>query len=255
MKMLIENIGSIKKAEIDLSGLCVLSGEDTSALTCVSWIMGEVLRGHFLEKEDWGFGSRFRKAIYGTHPEYKPDFGYRGNISLTGDGRKLLDVSLHWHDLEVKSFRGESYKDLIHINCHDYLPNRRDAPRYGFPGLRKGDCMRLFSWKFPENGEHPKTQLESAKLIVQNVRNADFSLVLSHSPYMVEALKRYSDREGLSAQFGLIENGVLEYDRLSDIFAGFCEPYDEFRRMDAEELNKSLNEDEAERNNKEGQKQ
>lgn len=91
----------------------------------------------------------------------------------------------------------------------------------------------------PENHLHPKWQLELAQVLVSLVQQGVFVLVSSHSPYMIEALKRYADRAGLgeSARFFLAEDKRIEdYDRLSDIFVVLSEPFETFRQMDAEDL-------------------
>jgi len=74
---------------------------------------------------------------------------------------------------------------------------------------------------------------------VSLVEHGVFVLVSSHSPYMIEALKRYGDRANLaeSARFFLAENNRIEdRDRLSEIFQILSEPFETFREMDAEGL-------------------
>lgn len=91
----------------------------------------------------------------------------------------------------------------------------------------------------PENHLHPKWQLELAQVLVSLVQQGVFVLVSSHSPYMIEALKRYADRAGLgeSSRFFLAENKCIkDDDRLSDIFQVLSEPFETFRQMDAEDL-------------------
>lgn len=91
----------------------------------------------------------------------------------------------------------------------------------------------------PENHLHPKWQLELAQVLVSLIQQGVFVLVSSHSPYMIEALKRYADRAGLgeSARFFLAEYKRIEdNDRLSDIFEVLSEPFETFRQMDAEDL-------------------
>lgn len=91
----------------------------------------------------------------------------------------------------------------------------------------------------PENHLHPKWQLKYAKLLVIFAKNGITTLIASHSPYMIEALKRYSDIEDLSevTNFYLAENSIiLPKDRLSDIFRTLEEPFEIFRKMDMEIL-------------------
>ena len=91
----------------------------------------------------------------------------------------------------------------------------------------------------PENHLHPIWQLRYAKLLVIFEKNGITTLIASHSPYMIEALKRYSDIEDLGevTNFYLAENSIiLPKDRLSDIFRTLEEPFEIFRKMDEEIL-------------------
>lgn len=64
----------------------------------------------------------------------------------------------------------------------------------------------------PENHLHPKWQLKYAKVLVTLAKNGVKILIASHSPYMIEAIKRYSDLENLeeSTNFYLAENSIIE---------------------------------------------
>ncbi|MEA3288714.1 MAG: AAA family ATPase [Campylobacterota bacterium] len=96
----------------------------------------------------------------------------------------------------------------------------------------------------PEVHLHPKWQLKMAQLIVELVKNGVKVLVNSHSPYMVEALQRYSDKEKLEdkTNFYLAEGGVIDKiedsnsKTLSEIFEKLSEPFNEFDKMDSEKL-------------------
>jgi len=91
----------------------------------------------------------------------------------------------------------------------------------------------------PEVHLHPKWQLELAKLIAHLVSKGVKILVNSHSPYMIEALQRYAQKEMISNDFYLAqENTIVEDSQsLSKIFAKLSEPFDEFDKMDSELLN------------------
>jgi len=91
----------------------------------------------------------------------------------------------------------------------------------------------------PEVHLHPKWQLELAKVIVYLVSKGVKILLNSHSPYMIEALQRYSKKENISTSFYLADNlKIVEDDQaLSKIFAKLSEPFDEFDKMDSESLN------------------
>ncbi len=94
----------------------------------------------------------------------------------------------------------------------------------------------------PEVHLHPKWQLELAKIIVNLIKNGVKILVNSHSPYMIEALKRYSEIENIEdkTNFYLAEDGYI--DKIEDsnsqtlvaIYEKLSEPYDEFEEMESE---------------------
>lgn len=91
----------------------------------------------------------------------------------------------------------------------------------------------------PENHLHPKWQLKLAEVLLKLVENGVYVLVSSHSPYLIEALKRGVDRAGFEteARFALAQDQCIsDADRLSDIFAVLAEPFEVFRKMDAEDL-------------------
>lgn len=91
----------------------------------------------------------------------------------------------------------------------------------------------------PENHLHPKWQLKLAQVLIKLVDKGVYVLVSSHSPYLIEALKRGVDRGGLTqqARFCLAQNRTIaDEDRLSEIFEVLAEPFQQFRQMDAEDL-------------------
>ncbi|MEA2028984.1 MAG: ATP-binding protein [Campylobacterota bacterium] len=92
----------------------------------------------------------------------------------------------------------------------------------------------------PEVHLHPKWQLKYAQFVVNLVQNGVKVFINSHSPYMIEALKRYSDRANLQdkTNFYLAEGGYIENrNKLQEIYEKLSEPYDEFDRMDSDILN------------------
>ncbi len=101
----------------------------------------------------------------------------------------------------------------------------------------------------PEVHLHPKWQLEMAKVIVEFVKNGVKVLVNSHSPYMIEALKRYSDIEKQEdkTNFYLAEGGYIKQinnnnsETLEKIFLKLSEPFDIFEEMEANSLEKLIN--------------
>lgn len=97
----------------------------------------------------------------------------------------------------------------------------------------------VFIFDEPENHLHPKWQLKLAKVLVQLAQHGVFIIVSSHSPYMIEALQRYSEECKMSdsTHFYLAELQKIEdKDRLEAIFRILAEPFETFRRMDARKL-------------------
>lgn len=91
----------------------------------------------------------------------------------------------------------------------------------------------------PENHLHPTWQLKLAEILVELVANGVYVIVSSHSPYMIEALERYSKRKGLESKssFYFADNRIIEdKSQLEAIFALLAQPFDKFREMDAEVL-------------------
>jgi len=93
----------------------------------------------------------------------------------------------------------------------------------------------------PEVHLHPKWQIEYAKLIVELVKKGIKVLITSHSPYMVEALKKYSELENLkNVNFYLAEeNKIFQIENsnaltLERIFEKLSSPFDEFDKLDEE---------------------
>lgn len=94
----------------------------------------------------------------------------------------------------------------------------------------------------PEVHLHPKWQLKYAEIIVELVKNEVTVLVTSHSPYMIEALKRYADRENIEdkTNFYLAEDGYIKKiddsnsQTLVAIYEKLSEPYDLFEHMESD---------------------
>ena len=99
----------------------------------------------------------------------------------------------------------------------------------------------------PEVHLHPKWQLEMAKIIVELVKNGVKVLVNSHSPYMIEALQRYSELENVTSDFYLAEDGYIKKENDSNsetlvaIYEKLSEPYDVFEEMDSKRMEKLIN--------------
>lgn len=86
----------------------------------------------------------------------------------------------------------------------------------------------------PEVHLHPKWQLKMAKLIIMLVKSGVTIIVNSHSPYMIEALKRYSEIENIAnkTNFYLAEEGEIELqDTLERIFEKLAKPMNQLREL------------------------
>jgi len=99
----------------------------------------------------------------------------------------------------------------------------------------------------PEVHLHPKWQLKYAKLIIKLVKNGVKVLVNSHSPYMIEALQRYSELAEVNSDFYLAEDGYIKKENdsnsetLAKIFEKLSEPFDVFEEMDSQRMENLLN--------------
>ncbi len=94
----------------------------------------------------------------------------------------------------------------------------------------------------PEVHLHPNWQLKYAEIITLLVKNDFNILVTTHSPYMLEALERYSEKYKITKKtnFYLSENCKIKSEdnnkTLSKAFTKLSEPFDIFREMDADKL-------------------
>jgi predicted ATPase len=92
----------------------------------------------------------------------------------------------------------------------------------------------------PEVQLHPKWQLEYAKIIVNFVKYGIIVIVNSHSPYMIEALKKYSELFKIDnkTNFYLADNNLIYQEKESNaltlerIFEKLSSPFDTFEEID-----------------------
>jgi len=93
----------------------------------------------------------------------------------------------------------------------------------------------------PEVHLHPKWQLKMAKIIVNLVKNKIKVLVNTHSPYMIEALQKYS-LDKIDTHFYLAEDNKIKQvnndnsQTLSAIFSKLSEPFDEFEKLEDDDF-------------------
>ena len=93
----------------------------------------------------------------------------------------------------------------------------------------------------PEVHLHPNWQLKLAQWIVDIAQQGVKILVNSHSPYMIEAIQRYSKQKNFSSKVNFYladQHIIVQSDQaLSQIFEKLSEPFKEFDQMDREILN------------------
>jgi len=93
---------------------------------------------------------------------------------------------------------------------------------------------RILIFDEPEVHLHPKWQLKMAKFIVELVKFGIKVVVNSHSPYMIEALKRYSELSEIEhkTNFYLAENSYIEVqESLELIFEKLAMPMRELKEL------------------------
>ncbi len=99
----------------------------------------------------------------------------------------------------------------------------------------------------PEVHLHPKWQLKMAELIIMLVKNGFKIVVNSHSPYMIEALQRYSELADVKSDFYLAEDGYIKKENdsnsktLAKIFEKLSEPFDVFDEIDSHSMEQLIN--------------
>ncbi|SFV88991.1 ABC transporter ATP-binding protein [hydrothermal vent metagenome] len=92
----------------------------------------------------------------------------------------------------------------------------------------------------PEVHLHPNWQLKFAELVTLLVKNGANILVTTHSPYMVEALERYTEKYKVEANFYLAKDGVIKSENNNDTliktFKKLSEPFAVFQDLKAQNL-------------------
>ena len=321
MNLKLENIGIIKKADIDIDGLTVIAGENDTGKSTLGKSIFALLRSrdeYFnmlskLFKDDSIYKnstmkldvdniSYFRKddSIYKTYLNDKPNdidvifiespliwnlqeffnttVQIESRLSQIGENisipypylMKDLDFNLHTKKSDINNTqKNQNIKDsLVEIMNGKFIKNiqsniysfSRDKNSYDLINMATGikyfgiiqvliDNNRLdkdvvLVLDEPEVHLHPKWQLKLAQVIVNLVKNGIKIIVNSHSPYMIEALQKYSEKEQIEdkTNFYLAENGTIGKKEdsnsrtLSEIFEKLSEPFDEFENMESDKL-------------------
>ncbi len=97
-----------------------------------------------------------------------------------------------------------------------------------------------FIFDEPENHLHPTWQLALAETLVILVKNGIRLMINTHSPYMLEALDKYSKKHTSYTKFYLADNGFVQQidgsneRTLEEIFKKLNEPFKIFDEMESE---------------------
>jgi len=178
--------------------------------------------------------------------------------------QKLVDLPQKievWEQEEIKQIveniqdviGGDIIKDgsdFVYKKPHDTMPIKIENVATGIKSfgllillLKQGyiNDKSVMILDEPEVHLHPRWQLEMARIIVELVKYGVKIVVNSHSPYMIEALKVYSDKEKIQSQtnFYLTEiDGNSSNESIKDvtvdlepIFIKLAEPY---RKLESE---------------------
>ncbi len=166
----------------------------------------------------------------------------------------LLDLDIIFSDLDINTLNNnlsntmngnikyhKKTKDFIYISNGNSFYSINTATGIKSFGiiqmlLKSGYINKnsLLILDEPEVHLHPKWQLKYAKFIVKLVENNINVLVTSHSPYMIEALKRYSELENIEQKtnFYLAKDGYIEHqDSLENIFEKLALPMRELKKL------------------------
>jgi len=197
-----------------------------------------------------------RLSLYGDNiiidlPFLTSDLLFKLSIRNNNDGIKIIN--------EIKKVIG-GFFEIDDIGNIDFIKNNKKIDILNTAmGIKTFGILQILSKNNylikdsilildePEVHLHPKWQLKMAELIVLLVQSGVKILVNSHSPYMIEALQRYSEREKVTADFYLAEDGYINKindsnsQTLEKIFEKLSEPFDVFDEMDSQSMKSLLN--------------
>ncbi len=177
---------------------------------------------------------------------YADDYIDLGILHSDFDIDKLLDTLSNIMGGNIKYYK--KTKDFIYVSekgkTFDSLNTATGIKVFGIIQMliKTGfiNQRSLLILDEPEVHLHPKWQIRYAELIIELVKNDINVLVTSHSPYMIEALQRYSERAEINSNFYLAEDEKIDKvnnmnsETLSKIFEKLSEPFDIFEEMESE---------------------
>ena len=178
--------------------------------------------------------------------------------------RKLTGLAYRINDFELEKKYKDLLSDIVHIINGEIVQNggkfefKKNGINYSIKntatGIKSfGILMILLKKKWilnnsvlildePEVHLHPKWQLKYAQIIVKFVQIGINVLVTSHSPYMIEALKKISELYKLEDKTNFYlahQNKVEQIENsnsltLEKIFEKLSAPFEEFDKIDEE---------------------
>ncbi|MDM8566209.1 AAA family ATPase [Candidatus Halobeggiatoa sp. HSG11] len=244
----LKNIGLIKEANIKIDGLTVIAGENDTGKSTVGKSLFFINQFWDINKLKSNIYYRFNNIFYFL-PQKNVKIAFNQNIfkyETSLDKDKLVNGL---KDIINGEFIYVALKELIFKRANQEFNINAVATgikNFGILQLLiKNNYLTKDSILIvdePEVHLHPKWQLEYAKFIVELVKNGVNVLITSHSPYMVEALKRYSEKEQINSDFYLAENGFVDKiensnsKTLAKIFEKLSEPFDIFEQIEMEKL-------------------
>jgi len=275
MNLQLKNIGMIKDANVKIEGLSVIAGENDTGKSTVGKFLFKEVRKYLLSKNKQenlilNNDEILNSPLFIETPDLLAKFSYIKNTSILLQQNQLnfplpievTDLILRISQPQIKNkniklfqyikniIDGEVYYDKSKDDIFYKKGNLRlemyktsnGIKMFGFfqmlilnESIKEGTILILDE---PEVHLHPKWQLLLAEFIVNIVNEIKVKvLVTSHSPYMIDALKYYSDKVKINSNFYLAEKKD-KYSFIHDvtmdvspIFQKLTEPLEELRKV------------------------
>lgn len=287
MELQLKNIGMIKEANVKIDGLSVIAGENDTGKSTVGKELFKQVRRYIIEEEIdnsliLDINEEIHLPIFIDTPDLLAKFNYIKNTSVLLQQNKLnfelpievTDLILRISQLPEKSKNIKEFQIIKNIisgeiyynkSKDDIFYKKNNLPK-SLPMSKTSSGIKMFGYfqmlilnksiksgtvlilDEPEVHLHPKWQLKMAKFIVKLIKDKGVKvLVTSHSPYMIEALQRYSELSKVNSDFYLAEDGYIKKENdsnsetLAKIFEKLSEPFDVFDEMDSQSMETLIN--------------
>jgi predicted ATPase len=220
--------------------------------------------------------NKIKQVIFIDSPSFLDMFSYIKNAALLFLQRKLSFNSIDEHRTDLVlllsqvSSEKHQYKDLYHkieqiIDGQMYYDKNQDDIFYQknhttvkhniFQMKDTANGIKMFGYlqilflnksiekdtmlilDEPEVHLHPKWQLRYAEILIKLVSSGVKILVNSHSPYMIEALELFSQKEGISSNFYVAKNTnngtemINLNNNLEEIYQTLSEPFSQLEKI------------------------